>query len=153
MLWTSLRFGKYKDLTLPEIVLSDPNWFFWQCDKSAFGGGELAFEARWVERQARHIKLPLKAPELREVEYMFDLNGKLEHVSVVNVKRNRPADPDSIFRKHIDLSVPHEVGTQDRNGGQVVIGFLKEFVFCDEGITFTTKQCDEFFSDADNFDL
>ena len=153
MLWTPLRFGKYKDLTLPEIVLSDPNWFFWQCGKSAFGGGDLAREAGWIRPQARAIKLPLENPNLSEVEYMFDRNGKLHHVTVVHAHRNRPADSGSIFRKNIDLSVPHEVGKQDCNGGQVIIEFLKRFVFCDEGITLTTEICEEFFDDDDNFDL
>jgi len=153
MLWTPLRFGKYEELPLPEVVLRDPNWFFWAYEKRSFGGGDLAREAGWVQRQARHIRLPLKAPELHEVEYLFDPYGKLRHVTVVHAQRNRPADPSSIFRKDIDLSIPHDIGKQDRYGGQVIMEFLKRFVFCDEGITLTTEICEEFFDDDENFDL
>jgi hypothetical protein len=29
MFWTVVPFGKYESRTLPEIVMLDPDWFFW----------------------------------------------------------------------------------------------------------------------------
>ena len=161
MLWTPLQSGRYENLILPEAVLRDPNWFFRSYEEGKFESGDLgsidAFliegQARQIQRQARHIKLPQNDLEQYEVEYIFDLNGKLEHMTVANAKRNRPADPSSIFRKHIDLGVPYEIGKNDRNGGQIVINFFKNYVFYDKEITLTAETCEEFFDADDNFDL
>ena len=146
-----LRFGKYEGLTLPELVLRDPDTFFWRYENRKFGGRELAFEASWIARDARHIKLPQIDQKLFEVEYIFSTYGKLEHVSVVSPKRHRPPDPSSIFRKHFDLSVPYEEGNQDRNGGQFIIDVLKYYVFYDENTVLTKEICEEFFENHDNF--
>ncbi len=161
MLWTPLQFGQYEKLILPEAVLRDPNWFFRSYEEGKFESGDLgsidAFliegQARHIQRRGRHIKLPRSDRKLFEVEYMFDPYGRLEHVSVVKVKRSRPADPDSIFRKYIDLGVPYEIGKNDRNGGQIVINFFKNHVFYDKEFTLTAETCEEFFNDDDNFDL
>ena len=161
MFWTPLIFGRYENLTLPEVVLRDPNWFFRAYQNRSFESDDLELdEAFWIQlqakhiqRRARHIKLPQNDLEQYEVEYIFDLNGKLEHMTVANAKRNRPADPSSIFRKHIDLGVPYEIGKNDRNGGQIVINFFKNYVFYDKEITLTAETCEEFFDADDNFDL
>ena len=38
MKWTVVNFGKFKDknLTLPQIVLQDPDWFFWAVGEGVF---------------------------------------------------------------------------------------------------------------------
>jgi hypothetical protein len=29
MTWTRLCFGKYSELSLPRLIVVDPDWFFW----------------------------------------------------------------------------------------------------------------------------
>ena len=29
MVWTTFPFGKHRGKTLPQIILDDPDWFFW----------------------------------------------------------------------------------------------------------------------------
>jgi hypothetical protein len=29
MIWTTIPFGKHQGKTLPQIVIDDPDWFFW----------------------------------------------------------------------------------------------------------------------------
>ena len=36
MEWTKLNFGKYIGKTLPQILLSDPDWFFDACETRVF---------------------------------------------------------------------------------------------------------------------
>jgi hypothetical protein len=44
MSWKTLDFGKYAGRTLPEIIVSDADWFFWARKKDVFKG-RLANEA------------------------------------------------------------------------------------------------------------
>ena len=36
MTWSELPFGQRREKTLPQVVLSDPDWFFWAIEKDAF---------------------------------------------------------------------------------------------------------------------
>ena len=33
MIWTTLNFSRHVGKTLPQILFSDPDWFFWAMDK------------------------------------------------------------------------------------------------------------------------
>jgi hypothetical protein len=69
MIWTTVKFGKYSGKTLPQIVLTDPNWFFWAADILY---GPLATEAETLKRRARGIRIPKPKPKKWEIEYRFD---------------------------------------------------------------------------------
>ena len=58
MRWSAVPFGKYQGKTLPEIIVRDPDWFFWVVPKLY---GKLADEAQDLARKARTIKIP-KSP-------------------------------------------------------------------------------------------
>ena len=55
MRWSAVPFGKYKGKTFPEIIVQDPDWFFWVLPKLY---GKLAEEAKELARKARAIKIP-----------------------------------------------------------------------------------------------
>jgi len=38
MAWSILPFGKHKGKTLPQIVFTDPDWFFWAMEENVFKG-------------------------------------------------------------------------------------------------------------------
>ena len=44
MAWTPLNFGQYSGKTLPHILLTDPDYFFWAHGEDVFKG-QLASEA------------------------------------------------------------------------------------------------------------
>jgi broad specificity phosphatase PhoE len=52
MHWSEVPFGKYKGKTFPEIIVRDPDWFFWVLPKLY---GKLAEEAQELARRARAI--------------------------------------------------------------------------------------------------
>jgi hypothetical protein len=55
MKWTEVPFGKHEGKTLPQILVSDPDWFFWMRPKFY---GRLGDEARDLARKATAIKIP-----------------------------------------------------------------------------------------------
>jgi hypothetical protein len=38
MRWTTLNFGTHEGKSLPQIVISDPDWFFWAVARGVFTG-------------------------------------------------------------------------------------------------------------------
>lgn len=75
MKWTTLNFGKHSGLSLPQIILSDADWFFWALNKGVFWG-RLAIEAEELAARARAIKIPKPDPENWLVEYRREDNGR-----------------------------------------------------------------------------
>jgi hypothetical protein len=61
MAWTILTFGRHRGKTLPQVILSDPDWFFWAVDNDVFQGA-LATEAVDLEQKATAIKIPKRNP-------------------------------------------------------------------------------------------
>ena len=63
MTWSLLKFGKHKGKTLPRVVLSDPDWFFWAINRNGFRNrGEIEDEAVHRESQSED-KSDAKAAE------------------------------------------------------------------------------------------
>jgi hypothetical protein len=60
MTWTTVPFGQHIAKTLPQIILSDPNWFFWA---AKIFYGPLATEAEGLVTLARNIKIPKPNPK------------------------------------------------------------------------------------------
>jgi hypothetical protein len=57
MKWTTLNFGKYAGLSLPQIILADADWFFLAFNKGVFWGkpGE---EAKFWQPKPGRSKSP-----------------------------------------------------------------------------------------------
>ena len=53
MRWSVVPFGKHKGKTFPEIILQDPDWFFWALPKLY---GKLADEAKSLAQKAEQLK-------------------------------------------------------------------------------------------------
>lgn len=58
-MWTRLPFGKYIGETLPQVLLTDPDWFYWAAVKSAIFWGPLESEATDLAAKAARIKIPM----------------------------------------------------------------------------------------------
>jgi hypothetical protein len=55
MSWTTVNFGKYTGKTLPQIVLADPNYFFWLAEKLY---GRLMTEAELLGKTSKEHQNP-----------------------------------------------------------------------------------------------
>jgi hypothetical protein len=53
MRWSVVPFGKYKGKTFPEIIVRDPDWFFWVLPNLY---GNLADEAKVWRRKHEQLK-------------------------------------------------------------------------------------------------
>ena len=70
--WTILNFGRYKNkMTLPQVVLHDPDYFFRATDTHAFHKAGFP-EAYGLAGKARHIKIPKPDAENWSVKYDFE---------------------------------------------------------------------------------
>src|SRR5215469_1570395 len=58
--WIPLPFGKYTGLTLPQVLFTDPDYFFWV--KGVLKGA-LEIEAEQVARKACRIRIPREPAE------------------------------------------------------------------------------------------
>ena len=85
MHWTTLNFGTHKGKSLPQIIISDPDWFFW-----AVASGVLerrfAAEAEDLIEKATAIKIPKSNPKRWRVEYRYEDRGKFLGFAFVKAK-------------------------------------------------------------------
>src|ERR1019366_702778 len=87
IMWTTLNFGKHAGQTLPQVVLSDPNWFFWVVSKRVFDGRpEFEAEADALESRARNIRIPKRHPKEWAVEYRWDRDDRFLGFHFVEAK-------------------------------------------------------------------
>src|SRR3990172_1041724 len=83
MIWTELPFGKHLGKTLPPVLFTAPDWFFWAHAKGIFRG-RLAVEADELFWRATHIRIPQAGGERLLVEYaLHPRDGKLASVKLV----------------------------------------------------------------------
>ena len=103
MKWETLNFGKHRGRTLPQVVLSDPNWFFWAVSKGVFDG-RLEFEANAeaLEQRARNIKIRKRRPKKWEVEYRWDRDGRFLGIGIVEADSH--VHPLFSRLPHLDLA-------------------------------------------------
>ena len=67
MHWSAVPFGKYKGKTFPEIIVQDPDWFFWVLPKLY---GKLAEEAKSWRRKHE----PSKSRNQIEASWKSNMN-------------------------------------------------------------------------------
>jgi hypothetical protein len=63
MNWSELQFG------LPQVLFSDPDWFFWAYDQETFQGMQRR-EADAIYIRAMHIRIPQPGNEPFVAEYL-----------------------------------------------------------------------------------
>lgn len=147
MSWTALPFSKeHKGRTLPQIVLMDPDWFFWAVEKGPFKDryGVLGDEVDEILDKARRIKIPKAKPQKWRVEYAIQpVRGGLSGVEVVPASRPPHEGSTRTFRLgHFDLSVPYGISSYDKFGGRIMIRAIKFHVFGDSSYVLTRKRCE-----------
>jgi hypothetical protein len=150
--WTVVSFGRHKRKTLPQIVLSDPDWFFWAAENQVFNKSpELRIEADEICRKATRIKVVGAKGAKARVEYAIQPNvGKLADVSVVSANTPRHDGSSATFlRDHLDLSMARQITPYDKLGGQIIARAVKFYAFGNARLT--RQRCERFFDDDKNF--
>ena len=151
MTWTDLTFGKYKGLTLPQVLFRDVSWFFWLATRPLFG--VVAYEVHALLPKAKRIVVPQGTGDRLGVEYLVDQgSGVLAGVQFVpaGMTREMGGSP-SLILPHIDLGVPFRLARRDKTGGKIIIDFLKNAYFGSTRHKMTRERCAEFFDDPSHF--
>ena len=155
MPWSMVYFGKHKGKTLPQIIFSDPDWFFWAIEEEVFENrGSLAAEAQEVYDKATHIKIPNNENDELVVEYFIHKpSGKFSGFQVIPSSTPNLGGSSSSFKdKVIDMSFPGKLASYDKRGNEYLLYSLKDCVFGNKSLHMTKKKCEDFFDSSNNFE-
>lgn len=146
-MYSILNFGKHKGKSLSEVILHDPDWFFWAIENHVLDKKpRLAAEARDLNFKARNIKIPKPDTEYWRVNYLFDHRDKFYGFNLVRVSSAAEAHPD-----RLDLSVVYRQKHYDKQGNRFLLRNFKDCYFGYGHGKITKTQCEEFFGNAANF--
>ena len=146
MHWSVVPFGKYLGKTLPEIVVHDPDWFFWVLPKLY---GKLADEAQELARKAGAIKIPKRYGKKLEVEYRFGA----EHSCFCGfgfVKASSHRSQWTMRFPYLDFKRPLRGKKYNKHASRIMIGDFRRYYF-GEHKRLTKERCERFFSHDRNF--
>jgi len=153
--WSVLQFGKHAGKTLPQVLFSDPDWFFWAYERNLFSArGHSRDEVEAIYTKARAIRVPDSDGGDLVVEYYGDpISGKFAALEVVP-REQGPEGNTGFFRLNVfDLAAARHLMDYDKSGAKLLIRHLKEHLFGDPSYKMTKKRCEAFFDDDDNFDI
>jgi hypothetical protein len=153
-MWSLINFGKYRGKSLPQVLFTDPEWFFWAIAERVFTGRNayLAAEAEDLLYKTRNIKIPKPDPENWSVEYYFADNDRLLDVQIVKATEC-PYNSflGTIPRDRLSMQVVRAFHAYDKSSGKVLVKLLKEYYFGNGNKRITKKWAEQFFNDSDNF--
>lgn len=154
--WTELYFGKHKGKTLPQVMFTDPDWFFWAFEEGIFKDKvTLRIEANEIFKKSTSIKIPQHDSEELVAEYgIHPLSHNSVGFELVPVDRRPHEGSTKVFRKSvIDLSIPRKIEGYDKLGYKIFIRDLKIYLFGKKKMKMTKERCEEFYSNDSNFVL
>jgi hypothetical protein len=152
MQWSTLKFGKHIGKSLPQVIFTDPDWFFWAVEDTVFKG-PLQQEAADLDKKARSIRIPSKHGIKQVAEYyVHPPTGKFASMQILdaNIPQHQGSSPT--FRKDvIDLSMPRQIAPYDKLGCGNLITSAKHALFGSGSARMTRQRCEAFFNDLSNF--
>jgi len=149
--WTEVNFGKWKGKgkTLPQIIVSDPDWFFWAQGNGALKG-VVGPEGEALVRRSVSIKIPSTMRETHCVAYTLSHDGKFYGFDLIPKDQPEHHGSSSQIRKPtLDLSAPRHLQRYDKTGCKLMLSTFKYYWFGNK--SFTKKRVEEFFDDPGNF--
>ena len=146
--WTSLQFGKYKGQTLTQIILKDPDYFYWGLGIKLFRGRQDE-EAAEIARNSCCVKIPKPDPENWRIEYRFTYDDNFAGFSIIDKKSAAHHSENSKISEYLDLTVPRCLNKYDKFGNQLMLNNFREYYF--NGEKLTREKCDRFFIREQNF--
>ena len=144
MHWSVVPFGKYQGKSFPEIIVCDPDWFFWALPKLY---GKLAEEAQELSRRARAIKIPRRGRRRLEVAYEFDRDRKFCGFEFVDA--DSPPSRWATRLRYLDLQWSIRKKYDKRAGRMMLRDFRRHYFGKQKRLT--KERCEEFFNNDANF--
>jgi hypothetical protein len=145
MIWTTLPFGKHRGKTLPQVILNDPDWFFWILPELY---GQLKSEADDLAHKASKIRIPRRNPSRWLIEFRFEHRNRFCGFDIV--RADRFIDPKwSIGLPYLDLALLPSHKAYDKKGYKNLIRDFRKLYF--HGRNLTKKRCEVLFENVDNF--
>ncbi len=151
--WSKLWFGKYSGKTLPQILLFDPIWFYWLLFNGGFKnkGDKLIKEVIDLDRKSINIRIKKRKGIKMVIEYENFGSGKFGDAFF------RPEDEESNGKRNyvdhvIDLSAGFFFSSEWNHGRRIATTQL-EYMFGENTLMLTRKECNDFFNDMKNFDM
>lgn len=145
--WSLVYIGKYRDanITLPQLLIKDPSYFFWAVRENIFSGAAGA-QAKILEQRARSILLPEAYSQTHAVQYVYTRDDKLAAANMIPVDQGEHFGSSKEVRKpFLDLGVP-----SDKMGAKFLVKRLKYHWF--DGKSLTKARVEGFFSNPANFE-
>ena len=156
IVWSALDFGKHAGKTLPQVMFSDPDWFYWAYESGAFNGDLLLKkESEEIHAKSTAIQVPQRGEGKMVVEYtVHKPTHKFNGLDLVPESKPYHKGSSVTFRRSvIDMSLVRRIAKYDKLGYKRLIRDLKHLLFGDSQIRMTKRRCEDFFSDHTNFDL
>lgn len=154
MAWNTLDFGKHEGKSLPQVLFSDPDWFFWAYRQEVFKSRP-AFrsQAEDLYKKATHIKVRQSGSEKMVAEhFIHHPTMKYSHFSVVPASRSHHEGSSPTFREDvIDMSAPRRFAKYDKIGCKSLVSSLKHHYFGSKSTRMTKDKCETFFGTPGNF--
>lgn len=152
--WTELDFSKHRGKTLPQVALTDPDWFFWAIEEHALLNHGYGEEAELVVERVRSIRIPGSENGSLLAEWTLDTDGSVKYLDVVKAEViAHGKSPNRVYAEVIDLSFPRSCKNFDKLAYKIVISRLKVTVFGDPKFKMTKKRSGEFLANDDNFQI
>jgi hypothetical protein len=154
MHWTVLSFGKHSGKSLPQVLFSDPDWFFWAMDEGVFDKRPtLKAEADLLSYRAKHIKPPATKFPDPKVEYVIHRPSmKFSHFEIVPSDREPHVGSSPTWRSDaIDMSFPRRMSSYDKTGCKSLVLSLKHHFFGSKSARVTKERAEAFFDDLSKF--
>jgi hypothetical protein len=152
-MWSKVKFGKHHGKTLPQVILSDPDWFFWAIEKGVFDNWPaLRDEANDILQKASRIKINKPDPKNWQIEYITQSDGKFARFEVIkSTKASHVGSSISARDTHLDLSFVRRRNAYDKRGNKRMLRSFKYYFFGKGAARLTKERCEAFFSNAENF--
>jgi len=130
--WTIVDFVKFagKLLTLPQIILTDPDWFWYLIEKEGFRG-RLAREAADIAQKVRRIRTSSQNRRRWKVRYHFTREGSFLSFDVFDTQivTAYTGSASTLVSDFIDLSIVRPAKSYDKNGNRRLIKCLKYHLY------------------------
>jgi len=149
----NINFGTHRDKSLPQILLLDPDWFFWAIESNAFKSASLFQQAKILDGRAKAIRIPNNARNELCIEHIIQPgNYSYARFDVIDKKMPEHTGGSRTVRAdYLDLSFPRKLQGYDKLGNRLLLKSFKEHILGNGNIKITKKVAEEFFKDENNF--
>lgn len=154
MPWTPIQFGKYRGQTLPQLVFTDPDWFFAAYAAGSFDTSPaLRVESALVFQRARNIRIPGDQNRPMVAEYVFLPSlDRFSHFHIMDQCKVNQNQSASVIRKPIiDMAIPWERNPFDHYGCRQLLLSMKLYIFGSRTFAVKRELAERFIDDESNF--